>query len=427
MNREWTEEELDILRRDRAAKIPVPVTAAKLNRPVPATYLRARRIGTLVQTHQPWDHATVERLRQLVTGDPPLTDKCIAADLGRTVTQIRWKLQDLGLIGVRNLSKLAKAGAARSDGTRAPKSPREKSHRNPKESRKSQETFRSKDAAAHNDTGAPVKGARSNLPETIDIRNGLNRAITRLEAELALRLKASIGTSEAEMVQAALAAITEKARIDQHLAGFRKEATSIAVPQASLEASPDVVRTDRSEKPKPRPRTPKDKPAAKSGAKPVGKSAPLSIGLSIGLTSARQEPPAPAPKIVVMDAPAVAQAIATSEPVLVQTSGRGGWKSVRRDPARASAQAQAKAATRADATDLSQAAQSAIERFIAERGITRVESDPAQLLVSKLQARGYIVVREGDGWVIDQRHRVETETELAAFADARGISRGIAA
>ena len=112
MNRVWTEEELDILRRDREAKVPVPVTAAKLGSPVPATYARARLIGTLVQPHQSWDEASVARLRELVCADPPMTDKRIAAELGRTVTQIRWKMQDLGLIGVRDLSKLAKITAA---------------------------------------------------------------------------------------------------------------------------------------------------------------------------------------------------------------------------------------------------------------------------------------------------------------------------
>jgi hypothetical protein len=50
-----------------------------------------------------------------------MTDKRIAAELGRSVTQIRWKMQDIGLIGVRDLSKLAKITAAESTRPKAPK------------------------------------------------------------------------------------------------------------------------------------------------------------------------------------------------------------------------------------------------------------------------------------------------------------------
>jgi hypothetical protein len=117
------------------------------------------------------------------------------------------------------------------------------------------------------------------------------------------------------------------------------------------------------------------------------------------------------------------------DPASSQVSGRGGWKSVRRDPARALAQAKAKAkpANRADAVDLAQAAQAAIERFIAERGVTRTESSGVHSVVSRLQARGYIVVRDETGWTIDQRHRIDSEPDLMAFAEARGITLSAAA
>ena len=134
------------------------------------------------------------------------------------------------------------------------------------------------------------------------------------------------------------------------------------------------------------------------------------------------------PKIVVMEAPAAARPVEVDQ-AETQTSGRGGWKSVRRDPARAMAQAKAKAkpAKRADAVDLSQAAQAAIERFIAERGVTRTESSGIHSVVSRLQARGYIVVRDETGWTIDQRHRIACESDLMAFAEARGITLSAAA
>ena len=48
-------------------------------------------------------------------------------------------------------------------------------------------------------------------------------------------------------------------------------------------------------------------------------------------------------------------------------------------------------------------------------------------MISRLQARGYIVVGDETGWTIDQRHRVDSESELFAFAEARGITLSAAA
>ena len=79
-------------------------------------------------------------------------------------------------------------------------------------------------------------------------------------------------------------------------------------------------------------------------------------------------------------------------------------------------------------TTLKQArADSNLERFIAERGVTKNESSGIQAVVSRLQARGYIVVRDESGWTIDQRHRVDSESALFAFAEARGITLSAAA
>ena len=135
------------------------------------------------------------------------------------------------------------------------------------------------------------------------------------------------------------------------------------------------------------------------------------------------------PKIVVTEAPVAAARPVEQDQAAGQVSGRGGWKSVRKDPARVLAQAKAtaKPANRADAVDLAQAAQAAIERFIAERGVTRTETGGIQAIVSRLQARGYIVVRDDNGWTVDQRHRLDSEAELFAFAEARGITLSAAA
>jgi hypothetical protein len=456
MNRVWTDEELEILRRDREAKIPVPVTAAKLGRPVPATYARARLIGTLVQTHQSWDEAGVARLRELVSADPPMTDKRIAAELGRTVTQIRWKMQDLGLIGVRDLSKLAKitaAGTARSKVIQAQsaKSPTEKpaTQKPPRQSppERSASVSRAEMSAR---SAVPVKPI---LPPTIDITAALAHALETLEGSIAERLKTFVADTEAGMIRAAKAAIAEKARIDQRLlvrvkrsaeAAARREAEARKAEEEARRQSMEARKADAEAKrreadsarqaqakalpDKVRPAAPK--PAAKPRADVKKAVLPAVQGVS-QVAAPRPAPQAVAtsvPRIVVSEAPAATRA-PEPDTANAQTSGRGGWKSVRRDPARVLAQAKAKAkpANRADAIDLAQAAQAAIERFIAERGVTKNESSGIPAVVSRLQARGYIVVRDESGWTIDQRHRVGSESELFAFAEARGITLSAAA
>ncbi len=460
MNRVWTEEELEILRRDREAKVPVPVTAAKLGRPVPATYARARLIGTLVQPHQSWDEASVARLRELVSADPPMTDKQIAAELGRTVTQIRWKMQDLGLIGVRDLSKLAKitaAGTARPIAAQAPgakpaPAARAIAQKPPRQSSQVGEAPARPAAPFPAQPAVPARPAE----RMIDAQAALAQALKALEASMAERLKIFIAEAEAGMVRAARAAIAEKARIDQRLVVRVKRAAEAAARRdaearkaeeeakrqamAARKAEAEAEAKRRAEEAARRAQEKKalqemaravaPKPVEKPKAEVRKPVLPAIRGVSqvAAPRPAPQPAPPPASKIVVTEAPAAVRPTEL-EPANAQTSGRGGWKSVRRDPARALAQAKAKAkpANRADAIDLAQAAQAAIERFIAERGVTKSESSGIQAIVSRLQARGYIVVRDESGWTIDQRHRVGSESELFAFAEARGITLSEAA
>ncbi|WP_262030714.1 hypothetical protein [Microvirga sp. Mcv34] len=480
MNRVWTEEELEILRRDREAKVPVPVTAAKLGRPVPATYARARLIGTLVQPHQTWDEASVVRLRDLVSADPPLTDKLIAAELGRTVTQIRWKMQDLGLIGVRDLSKLAKITAA---GTVRPKSTHMPSAKPVMAKPAVQKPPRPLAPERH----APAPRAEMSAPSaapvqrrvlpSLDVQTTLVEAIKALEASMAEHLKTIVTETESGMIRAARAAIAEKGRIDQRLVIRVKRAAEAAArrdaeakkaeaeakqrqmetwkaeaeakrraAETARQAREEAARRIREEKLREekvraekareekvlRERVQNTPPSPAQKLKEPEKKAVLPSVQGVSQVAPLRPAPQPVapstPKILVTEAPAAPR---TEEPEAAggQTSGRGGWKSVRRDPARALAQAKAKAkpANRADAIDLAQAAQAAIERFIAERGVTKSESSGIQSVVSRLQARGYIVVRDETGWTIDQRHRVGSESELFAFAEARGITLSAAA
>lgn len=429
MNREWTDEEIELLRRDRAAKVPVPVTAAKLNRPVPATYLRARMIGTQVQKHQPWSDDEVSRLRALVMSNPPMTDKRIAEELGRTITQVRWKMQDLGLIGARDLSKLAKITAAASPSRQASTGP---AMARPRE---------------HHSTGSEQLISPTKTPESQKIeslqptsKQLVTLAISRLATELDRILKSANAESEMGMRQAAMAAIGEKRAIDERLAALRPSKVRLAAfargcaqgtdAQASVYQAPAVEKPRTLERMASQPRGVSAVAARKAGgdgpkvrARQLG-ARPFSKPPSPPPSS--PPPPAPVPKIVVLEAPAIPRADQPASEV-PQTSGRGGWKSVRRDPARIAAQARAKSANRADAIDLAHAAQAAIEQFIAQRGVTRSGVGGTQALVTRLQARGYIVVGDGEGWVIDQRHHVANDKELIAFAAARGVSLDAAA
>lgn len=282
---------------------------------------------------------------------------------------------------------------------------------------------------------------------------------------MADRLKSSIAQSEAGMIKAARAAIAEKGRIDQRLvirvkrvaetenrrlAAARQaeaeakkaaaEATRREVETRKVEAeakrrADEVASMAREQKACEKRSREKAQVAASAPvekSKPVEKKAILSAVQGKSRDAAPRPSPSPVvpavSKIVVMEAPAAARPVEVDQ-AETQVSGRGGWKSVRRDPARALAQAKAKAkpANRADAVDLAQAAQAAIERFIAERGVTRTESGGIHSVVSRLQARGYIVVRDETGWTIDQRHRVASESDLMAFAEARGIKLSAAA
>jgi exonuclease VII large subunit len=270
-------------------------------------------------------------------------------------------------------------------------------------------------------------------PSTEDLRSGIEAAVKNLEATFASRLKKAVAASEAGMIQAAKDAIAAKQQIDQRLG---ERARTVAEEKKQAEAArlealrrAEEARRKRQAKPPVAPTIVPAKPAAPAlrpvlPVRPVAANQPAPV--------AAPPAPPPAPKILVTDAPsarATPPEADASQASDAQISGRGGWKSVRRDPARVAAQAKAKGkpTNRADAVDLAQAAQNAIARFIAERGVTRTETAGIPALVSRLQARGYIVVRDETGWTIDQRHRVESEDALIAFADARGITIDVAA
>lgn len=100
-NEVWTEQQKAYLIAERAKGTPVPRIAAALGKPVPATYTRCRMLGSKIQAHTPWTPELETRLRDLATGAVPMTDQALADAVGKSVSQMRWKLGDLDLIGRR--------------------------------------------------------------------------------------------------------------------------------------------------------------------------------------------------------------------------------------------------------------------------------------------------------------------------------------
>ncbi len=102
-NRIWLPEEDAVIRSERAKHVPVPLIAERLGRPIPATYLRARKLGCLVQPKTFWSPEEEERCRALLLQDPAPTDRELAQIFNRTIASVRWKVKDLGLLGKRAL------------------------------------------------------------------------------------------------------------------------------------------------------------------------------------------------------------------------------------------------------------------------------------------------------------------------------------
>lgn len=62
----------------------------------------------------------------------------------------------------------------------------------------------------------------------------------------------------------------------------------------------------------------------------------------------------------------------------------------------------------------------AVARFIAERGVTRVEAaDPAEATVTAARRLGFVVLRDGDGFKLDGRLRLASLEDLRAFVAKR--------
>jgi hypothetical protein len=65
----------------------------------------------------------------------------------------------------------------------------------------------------------------------------------------------------------------------------------------------------------------------------------------------------------------------------------------------------------------------AIARFIAERGVTKVNGEPVDEAVAAARRLGFMVLRDGEGFVLDGRIRLEGLADLQAFVRRREEAR----
>ena len=80
-----------------------------------------------------------------------------------------------------------------------------------------------------------------------------------------------------------------------------------------------------------------------------------------------------------------------------------------------------KALTREDALTVRASSADAIARFMAERGVTRVQLDPTEAAVTGLRRKGYTVLRDGDAFIVDGRHKLATCAARREFASRRAV------
>lgn len=80
-----------------------------------------------------------------------------------------------------------------------------------------------------------------------------------------------------------------------------------------------------------------------------------------------------------------------------------------------------KSLTREDALTVRASSAEAIARFMAERGVTRVQLDPTEAAVTGLRRKGYTVLRDGEAFIVDGRHKLATCAALREFAAKRAV------
>lgn len=419
----WTDElNLDyIAMRTARPRVPVSVMAAHFGTTVAAIYAHGRVIKCLVQDRRAWTPDEVEQLRARVKNLEP--DSAIAAALNRSVQSVRWKLDDLGLTGLRDTKwsadavgrAIALAAAGEDLGTIATAVGRQVAGVSDK--------LRAMKVPFVSRRRVPQRAARQAKPRAERLRLPLTdeqKALitARLGKESLRAIAGALGIGTTTMAQRAavdgFVIGTSQRRIGQALtlevlAPLVQEGLSLAAIGKRLGRDPRRVQRALDElglaivKPAPRParaavaRVKVVKPAKAARAVKPRRDATAKPRLV-------SRPSAPAPKLVTVSAtPAAARPTVAAQPRRWNSAGGGKVVPVRFDDAQVN---------------------EAVARFIAERGVTRATgpTDPVEALVTEARRLGYIVVRDGGGFTVDGRMRFKTVPEFEGFVAQRRMA-----
>lgn len=351
--------------------------APVLGRPSGAVELRAKLLRIVAPVRQDWDEIAVARLRTLF--DDGATHEAMAADLGKPIGSIRWKLEDLELKRGRGFQ-----GSA----PRAP-APRLR-------------------IPAVTPAAARIETGRTAVPRAPPVRAEPKVAAVLRDRE-AVRIAAEASRAQARTAAAkakldADAILAEAARADR--AAKAQAAACAKAEKAEVERVRRAEAAEAKRLERERTKLAREAAAAEERRRRTAERAEAKrLAASVATAEKREREESEARK---------ARALAVAE-------GRGGNVAggvVRRVLPAAKPR---KVATREDALSVRSSAADAIARFMAERGVTRLQLDPTEAAVTGLRRKGYSVVRDGDAFVVDGRHRLATCDELKDFAERRAV------
>ncbi len=443
----------------RAARTDVRVMAARFGTTVGAVYAHARAIGALVMTRRDWTPDCVESLKALDEARTPVRE--MARRLGRTEQSVAWKLKEVGSTTRRLerwddalLLELVDGGLADADvATRLGRTEASVARRlrklRPAERRLPWEAAEEETLAAGRGTtvaGMAVilgrepaqvrakaramgvalapsvrtldEAERAGLAAALRVKGGLLSFAATLDVDprwlrdrarelghdvQRRRRRALDDAGKAEIVAAAQGGMTVTAAIK---ALGRDLRTLKAV---AAEAGVEFARVEREPKAAP---VPKPRFAIRLARFDRAEGADLA-------PSARARP-APRPAMAATRAPSAtaSAAVAPARPAAPVAARPAGTS-----PAGVAANKLATARRKAAPAPVFDRAgvDDAVARFLAARAVTRETIDPVEATVRAIRRRGYTVVRDGEGFLIDGRTRVAGDHGLALFARDRRI------